>query len=218
MDAMTYKPFIRDSFLFQRLSIKDFEAIYKTLPDSTLIAKGECVFSDESQGKALGLLLSGELRVYRTGADGKEKLHNRLLPGDAVGVAMLYGGTNFVSNVRAYKESEVLLIPETQLTNLWKQYPEVNEAFIIFLTERIRFLNRAINVQGGSQTQEKVEKYLRSCATESGEVQLPCSLSGIASRLNMGRSSLYRALDDLVAKGIVKRVNKKIYIQERNEE
>lgn len=205
---------LMDSFLFKNISEKQFKCIEKELPDVSFLEKGESI-SSKMKEKSIGLILEGELRVYRKGTDGKEKLCNRLLPGGAVGAASLYGGAKTFSNVIVYKKAKILFLTEEKLTKLWKSNPQIAENYIRFLTDRIRYLNTSVNASRGANHQGKVEKFLFRYADEQGKVNLPVSLSGLASKLNMGRSSLYRALDDLTEKGIIYRDGKIIYVTKK---
>ena len=80
-------------------------------------------------------------------------------------------------------------------------------------TERIRFLNRAMNGAGGGTAEDKLRRFLLSHADAAGRVTLPCSLSGLSARLDIGRSSLYRALEELSSIGFLRRDGKEITIQ-----
>lgn len=205
----------RESFLLRGLTDEEAAAVCARIGDPARIEKGACVYSETAFRRALGLVLGGELRVTRAGADGRRRTHNRLLPGDAFGAAALYGGDaddTFVTEVVAYKASVVQFIPEETLTALCREDARIAENYIRFLTGRIRFLNRAMNGAGGGTAEDKLRRYLLSHSDEAGRVRLPCSLSGLSARLDVGRSSLYRALDELSARGFLRRDGKDIYI------
>ena len=207
----------RESFLFRGLSDAEFAAIRAQLGEPERIEKGADVYTEQSFRRALGLVLSGELRVTRLGADGRRRTHNRLLPGDGFGAAALFGEAAadgaFVTEVVAYKASTVQFIPEETLTALWRRDPRIADNYIRFLTERIRFLNRVMNGAGGGTAEDKLRRYLLSHSDKAGHVTLPCSLSGLSARLDVGRSSLYRALEDLSQSGFLQRNGKEIFIQ-----
>lgn len=207
----------RASFLFRGLSDADYAAVCARIGEPERIEKGTDVYTEQSFRRALGVVLSGELRVIRTGADGRRRTHNRLLPGDGFGAAALFGDapadSTFVTEVTAYKASLVQFIPEDTLLALCREIPLIAENTIRFLTERIRFLNRAVNGAGGGSAEEKLRRYLLSHADGAGRVTLPCSLSGLSARLDIGRSSLYRALENLSRRGFLRRSGKEIFIQ-----
>ena len=202
----------RDCFLFRGLSEAECAAVCARLPEPERIVKGANVYTEQTFRRALGIVLSGELRVTRLGADGRRRTHNRLLPGDGFGAAALFGD-EFVTEVVAYKAATVQFIPEETLTALWRSDPRIADNYIRFLTERIRFLNRAMNGAGGGTAEDKLRRYLLSHCDGTGHVTLPCSLSGLSVRLDIGRSSLYRALEELSQSGFLRRSGKDITIQ-----
>lgn len=206
----------RECFLFRGLSDEEAAAVCAQIGAPERMEKGAPVYTERTFRRALGVVLSGELRVTRIGADGRRRTHNRLLPGDAFGAAALYGGDAdepFVTEVIAYKASTVQFIPEARLTALCRSDPRIAENYIRFLTGRIRFLNRAMNGAGGGRAEDKLRRFLLSHADEAGRVRLPCTMSGLSARLDIGRSSLYRALDELSSSGFLRRDGKEIYIQ-----
>ena len=215
--ASDWRTVRRASFLFRGLSDAEASAVCAQLGEPEWIDKGADVYTRQAFRRALGLVLSGELRVIRVGADGRRRTHNRLLAGDAFGAAALFGDAPadgaFVTEVVAYKAATVQFITEETLTALWRRDPRIAENYIRFLTERIRFLNRAMNGAGGGTAEEKLRRYLLSHCDETGRVTLPCSLSGLSARLDVGRSSLYRALEDLSQSGFLQRNGKEIFIQ-----
>ena len=207
----------RESFLFRGLTAAELAAVSERIGEPDHIEKGASVYTEQAFQRALGLVLSGELRVTRLGADGRRRTHNRLLPGDGFGAAALLcdapaDGT-FVTEVVAYKASTVQFIQEETLLDLCRRYPRIAENYIRFLTDRIRFLNRAMNGAGGGTAEDKLRRYLLSHCDEMGRVTLPCSLSGLSARLDIGRSSLYRALEELARRGFLRRSGKEIIIQ-----
>ena len=215
-DTSNWETVRRNAFLFRGLSDADYARVCKRLGAPEHIEKGACVYTEKAFRRALGLVLGGELRVCRVGADGRRRTHNRLLPGDGFGAAALYGGESdeaFVTDVIAYKAATVQFITEDVLTALWRDDPRIADNYIRFLSERIRFLNRAMNGSGGGTAEDKLRRYLLSHCDEAGLVHLPCSFSGLSERLDVGRSSLYRAMEELSNRGFLRRDGKDIYVQ-----
>ena len=203
---------LKSNFLFQNVSEKTMKEIASKLSEPVRLKKHERVYATNRYTHALGIVLKGELRVYRVGADGKRQMCNRLLEGDAFGAATLFYSGELVSDIEAYKETNVLFIPEEQLTLLCTTCPAIALSYIHFLTDRIRFLNHTINDSRGGEAEDKLRMFLLQNADENGCVQLPCSLSGLASILDIGRSSLYRSLDKMERRGELTREGKCLHI------
>ena len=93
-----------------------------------------------------------------------------------------------------------------------RQVPKVGENYVRFLSDRIRFLNRRVSTLTAGDTDGKLWRYLMAHKDEEGVVILSGGMSELADRLDMGRSSLYRCLDALIAAGRICREGKKITI------
>ncbi len=168
----------------------------------------------------LGILLSGELLVKNHSG----VLLNRLTPGSLFGVSTLFcENTSHVTDIFAAKKSEVLLICEDALTGILTENPDLFRNYIGFLTDRIRFLNRKIDLFSASTAEQKLLVYLRHERKEENgafTVTLP-SMAKLASLLGIGRASLYRAAEALEEQGWIRRESSKKWIVntvERNEE
>lgn len=176
--------------------------------------KGQVVYDAASARPALALVLSGQLRVLH----GKVVM-NDLYPGDVFGVAALFGsGEPFPSTVVAASACRVLLIPQEAVSVWMAAVPRVAENYVRFLSDRIRFLNRRLSTLTAGQTDGKLWHYLLEHADETGTVRLPGGMTGLAECLDMGRSSLYRCLDNLTAGGKIRREGKVIRIINQEEQ
>ncbi len=175
--------------------------------------KGQVVYDASSARPALALVLSGQLRVLH----GRVVM-NDLHPGDVFGAAALFGsGEQYPSTVVAATACRVLLIPQEAVSTWMAAVPRVAENYVRFLSDRIRFLNRRLSTLTAGQTEGKLWRYLLAHADASGAVHLPGGMTELAECLDMGRSSLYRCLDNLSAGGKIRREGKTIVIINQEE-
>ena len=198
-----------DCFLLHNVPPSAAAAIVRRLPPPVSFRKGDTVEHREG-ARALGILLSGAVSVNRRGAGGKEQRCNRLAAGEAFGAAALFcDEPPAVSRVVATSDGTVWFLPEADLLALLRQEPAVAENFARFLTDRIRFLNRSLNGLRGGTATDRVFSHLRSLADQSGTLTLP-PLSTLAATLSMGRTSLYRALNELEQSGALTKNGKTV--------
>lgn len=90
--------------------------------------------------------------------------------------------------------------------------PMVAQNYVRFLSDRIRFLNRRLATLTAGQNDGKLWQYLQACREEDGRVTLLTGMTGLAKRLDMSRSSLYRSLDALEESGRIRRDGKCIFL------
>ena len=202
-------------FLLQGLTEEEKARCWQTAEsEECAYQKGQVVYDAAKARPALALVLSGQLRVLH----GRVVM-NELHSGDVFGVAALFGsGAEYPSTVVAATACRVLLIPQEAVSAWMAAVPRVAENYVRFLSDRIRFLNRRLSTLTAGQAEGKLWCYLLAHADEHGVVQLPGGMTGLAECLDMGRSSLYRCLDNLSVGGKIRREGKSIVIINQEEE
>jgi len=162
--------------------------------------------------KMLGLVLSGSLQVVNFSGT----LLNRLLPGSLFGVSTVFTEfTSHVTDIFAETKSEIYLLTEDELAQLFQKEPLIFRSYVAFLTDRIRFLNQKIDLFSAGSAEQKLMTYIKHNLQVDSEGQQFLqigSMSQLASILGMGRASLYRAVDTLKAEGIISKAEGKKWI------
>lgn len=168
--------------------------------------------------KSMGLVLSGALKACKTGTDGQSLVLNTFFTGGVFGIAGLFGNSRqYVSDVISVKHSRVLFLSETLLHDLFQRDSRIAENYIGYLSNRICFLNSRIDNFTGGSAQCRLASYLLSVSAKSGNplsFELPCTYTQLSNMLDIGRASLYRALDELCRSGTIRRSGKTIAILE----
>ena len=172
-------------------------------------AVGEVIRSPEETAKIAGILLSGKASVT-TRDPARSVLLRYLGAGDPFGIANLFCGEPFVSLIRAVSPCVCFFMTEDAVRTLLDESPAFRETYIGFLGGRIRFLNRKIGYLTAGSAERRLALYLSSLG--GGEIRLPLSICALSELLDMGRASLYRALDRLEADGYIVRQGRSIKI------
>ncbi len=165
----------------------------------------------------IAVILKGSVTV--TKRTGEKRLLMRILnAGSVSGVASLFGDEHKpLTTLTAEKATEALLLGHDTVAALVKSNGAFAMSYIRFLTSRIRFLNGRIRAYTVGGTDAKLALHLlMSDESGTGIIDIPVSLSTLADMLDMGRASLYRALDYLTGNGIITRNGRKITILERD--
>lgn len=185
-------------------SIKDL--IKKTTEGITVstFKKDDTVFSRSSYIKALGVVISGTLTSHKTIAGGTLSLRN-LESGDLFGLAALFGNAQgYVSTVFAKTNATVVFFSEDFLKMLFREYPESAIAYIVLLSQKIRYLNTKLDNFATPNAYSKLALFLYENRGFIG------SMSSLADILGMSRMTLYRNLDILIEEGAITKNGKKI--------
>lgn len=121
------------------------------------------------------------------------------------GAASLFGHDHPDTTVTAREDSTVLCFDRASMEILLSMSNSLSLSYIAFLSDRVAFLNQKIATFTAGSAAAVLEQYLRSLPSEGGMVMLP-PLQRLAAQLGMGRASLYRALEELAARGRIERI------------
>jgi len=174
-------------------------------------AGGQGVNADDEFRCALGLVLKGQVDVHRMGS-GSRVLLNRLEEGRLFGCATLFSEEEqYVTAITARTKTEIFFIPSMVCEELITAYPAFALAYIRFLSDRIRFLNRRLASLAAPGVEEKLAKFFSECADT-----ITPNMAQLASALGIGRASLYRMVEDFVGRGLLAKNGKTITVIDRD--
>lgn len=175
---------------------------------------GEHVYTRTEFQRSIGVVLSGGLKAVKGEEDGPGIILNTFERGDVFGVAGMFGGSDrYVSDIVAVRRSRVLFLPQSLLRDLIDQEPRVAENYIAFLSGRIRYLNTCIDHFTGGSAETRLAQFLITLGeSKKGVVKLPYSLTQLSDTFGVGRASLYRALNALTEKKLIRRTGRLIEI------
>jgi len=170
--------------------------------------KGAVIFDPAHFSRGLGVLLSGAVLVTK-GPASHGYMMRRIMPGGVFGAASLFDDGPYVSVLKAEKPCRALFFPQELVVEMLRESPEAALGYIRFLSGRVRFLNGRISGLLSQSAESSVAGYLLG----AGGNPVRCgSLTEMSARLNIGRTSLYRALGALEERGVIKKDGKQIDI------
>jgi signal-transduction protein with cAMP-binding, CBS, and nucleotidyltransferase domain len=167
--------------------------------------KGRVVRDKISAGE-LTVILCGTVSVMNSNAAMRQ-----MAKGSVFGVAGLFGGSGSHTKITAKTRVDTVNIPEKAVRNLLENDSVAALNYICFLTDRINFLNSVIDRYTGSGVEENLKKYLENVYERQGD-EFNLNVSAVAKKLNVGRRSVYRGLNSLTERGILKKDGKNIKI------
>ena len=204
---------LRKTFLFHRLT----PAAYMKLSEQNLygafrteLRAGEQLEYPTEERNYLGVVIAGEL----------SELREPTFPNRALGEASVIGVMDLFSRERGPRDaivaktrSRVVFFSAQQIRELFDAYPGMMMRYINFLTARTQELRWEYLMAATPSALDRVRKYcLAQLEEESGMVALPRSMSALAGRLHMSRSTLYRCLEQLEQDGVLRRQGKDLEI------
>ncbi len=188
--------------LFEGLTDAERETLCNQLDGSVRIDHGEEMY----KCSCIGIIVSGTAKIIRKNDLGAAVTMRTVGAGDIFGMASVFGEwSGDFSSITAVMPCEVIYITEEKLKSIFEQFPKVAFNYIAFLSDRIRFLNRKIDTFSAGNTEEKLYEFLVSQADENNCVNPGFGMAELARRLRIGRSSLYRSIENLEKNKLIKR-------------
>ncbi|MGN0469133.1 MAG: Crp/Fnr family transcriptional regulator [Acutalibacteraceae bacterium] len=174
---------------------------------------GELIYSSEKFKNAVGFIVSGEAKVIRKGS---RVLVGRLQKNDVFGCQSLFLSASYFSNeIVAKGETTVLYISKAAVVVLMQNEPCFSLDYIRYLSKRIYFLGQKIVGYTGGSAESRLANFLLNSFGDYKTFELDMTMSQLADWLDIGRASLYRALDAIEKAGAVEKSGKVIRLLNR---
>ena len=211
MNIFDYIPQIATHPLFKNV---EKETVAKYLCDDNIELKtysaSQTIISRENNLQIFAIV-SGTVEILSQNENHKVILKTSGA-GTIFGVANIYTrNAIFPSTVIAKKQTTVLMISHSVFKNMLNNEATLMNNYLEFLSNKIIYLNKKISSYTAGNSENKLLYFLTENEID-GTVALDMSLSDIAIMLDMGRASLYRALDKLESEDLIKRNGKTITI------
>jgi len=197
--------------LFNEVSNKALVFVINNFSTIKNYKKGELIFSKSCYEKSLGIIISGTARVTK----GK-MLMSKLSKGEVFGTVTLYSDQNhFTTDITSGNDSKILFINKDGVDFLVKNDFSFAVNLISYLSERIYFLTGRLNSLTSGTVEQNLLKYIIDNADYSYDkpTLIVNNYSELALKLDSGRASLYRAMDQLTESGYITKDNKKIILE-----
>ena len=165
--------------------------------------------------QGLGVLLEGQAEICSADSGRSVILREITAPGIFGAASLFCDGPTPLSRIVAKTDCLVLFLSREAVRALLGRDEGFRDAYLAFLAGRVRFLNQKILCFTAGSAERRLALWLIS--EESTTVTLPASLSAFSDMLDIGRASLYRALDKLEGEGLIRREGRKITVLSQDE-
>ncbi len=193
------RSFLTETFLFSGFSADEIDALpCKIEAESLTFEKGQHLDFSFSEVKKIAFVLFGECEVM-----SNKLVINTLKKGDSFGILSVFSDEPYPTHILARNRCGILFLTKETLTSLIECSPKVARNVITFLAGRVTFLNHKVATLGGASVEKKCASYLKEQYNSFGE-RFAFPISSVARKIGAGRASLYRALDALEAKEILR--------------
>lgn len=197
-------------FLWEGLPEETIQSCLAALSAPAVFEKGATIYSERDFPRAFAVVLEGRISVCsHSGARVRT-----LEAGNVFGVTALFGSGRYASTITALSRVRLQFIEEALLARWMAEYPAVSMNYIRFLHRRILYLNDKIRLYTEGSAEQRLMGYIEAHTARDDEILLPGNLAALARELNIGRTSLYRTLEQLTEKNKIYKKDAKWYRKE----
>ena len=182
--------------------------------------KNEVLFHKGDPCHGFHLLLSGQVKLAFTSAEGHEKVIEIVRPGQSFGEAVMFMDKPYVVMAQALAECKLLHIAKNVVFEEMGRDPHFCRKIIAGLSQRLHLLIADVETYSLRSGRERIVGYLLREEEMDGEptprgrvsVRLPTSKGTIASRLNLTQEHFSRILHELTEAGLIEVEGRTIHI------
>ena len=173
-------------------------------------SSGEVIYDGDNFSKALGIVIKGRAMIYK-GPENREVLIGEQGRGGVFGAAALFGSfERYASRIIAKgKQTLIAFIPQELVREMIEKEPTVGIRYIGFLSDRIRYLNKRLDIYAGRTPAERLTEYLEltgGCCEDS--------MQKLSKELDIPRTTLYRTVEKLEKENRISRCGKKLFLKQ----
>ncbi|MCC6373134.1 MAG: Crp/Fnr family transcriptional regulator [Bacteroidia bacterium] len=180
-----------------------------------LFKPGDIILKENTNIRAIPIVISGSLKVMREEADGREILLYYINPGESCIMSLfggLHNGTSLVKAI-AEEDTEILMFPVNKVGEWIRKYPDWIDFILFLYHKRFEELIEIVDEMAFQKTDERVLSWLRKKASNNHSNDILTTHQQIASELGTSREVVSRLLKQLEKEGLIELHRNKISLK-----
>lgn len=202
--------------LFGELSESDLERVARYTRERRL-AKGEQLFQRGDQPHGFYFVVSGQIKLAFSSAQGNEKVVEIIGPRQSFGEAVMFMSRPYPVFAEGLADTTLLHIGHNIVSELIDQDSMFARKLLAGMALRLHSMVRDVETYSLRSSTQRVIGYLLQHGEDSSgpcTVSLPTSKQVIASRLNLTPETLSRIFHDLAESGLITVQGKRIVLHD----
>jgi len=168
------------------------------------------LYREGRPGENLFILLSGEVKVYKSLSNGRQQIHKlAVIPGDLIACEDLYLD-RYSSTAEAISATSVCFLPKTQLQKIVSRHQEIPDALMRSMARNLNSYIRHIANLGQKNALERVASYLlflhethHERNLHSEELRESLTRTELADMIGVTQRTLIRSLKKLESDKVI---------------
>jgi CRP/FNR family transcriptional regulator, dissimilatory nitrate respiration regulator len=197
---------LRRVSFFSELSGEDIERVTRYTRERQL-EKGEILFQRGDPVHGFYFVVSGQMKLAVSSAQGNEKVVEIISPMHSFGEAVMFLNRPYPVFAEALVATHLLHIGQAVVSDLIDQDPGFARKLLAGMAIRLHGMIQDVETYSLRSSMQRVIGYLLQQAGDESngalEIQLPTSKQVIASRLNLTPETLSRIFHDLSEAGLI---------------
>ncbi len=172
---------------------------------------GQTVFGEGESCSGLYVVESGQVRIFKSSAGGREQVLSIDGPGSSIAELPVFDGGNYPASVAAVSDATLLFVSKQDFQALCLTHPQVALKVLRVVGARLRRLVGIIEELSFTTVRHRLASFLLRLAQKEGkrtpegvEVTMPVSNQELASQIGTVRELVSRNLSRLQAEGMIK--------------
>ena len=178
---------------------------------SIRLSRGAVLFHEGDTGNQLYVVMSGKIKLGRTGATGRENLLEVMGPGQMFGELSVFDPGPRSTTATAVTAAELRCLEHDDLASWLSRYPQVAQGIMAQLARRLRHANDVVSDLVFSDVPGRVAKALVDLSDRFGEdrpegtlVHHDLTQEELAHLVGASRETVNKALADFAARGWIR--------------
>ncbi|MEO1490918.1 MAG: Crp/Fnr family transcriptional regulator [Pseudomonadota bacterium] len=175
------------------------------------------IVSESDTDDDVFFVVKGLARAATFTDNGREVLYSDLPPGESFGIFAAIDGQPRSTNVFAKEHSRIARLSAGHFREVLYENRKVNEAFILYLVDRIRYLSSRMTEATTLSTEQRLcAQLLRMCektGRDTGFIEKLATQQELATLISSQRESVGREMSKLKDQGLIDRQGRSLTIQ-----
>lgn len=209
--------FLNQTQLFQGLPLDQLQALEK-IAICQQYKKNEFIFLEGEQAQGFFIIQSGQVKLFKTSADGKEQILHWFSTGEHFAEVPAFDGQPYPASAKTLELTTLLFFTKTAFFNLLHQEPTLAINLIATLSRYLRRFAHLIENLSLREVPERLAIYLLKLSEQNNHsetLQLNLTKTQLSAFLGTIPETLSRVFAKLSQEEIIKIQGSVIYILDR---
>lgn len=203
--------------LFQGLGDDDRSAISR-IAATRSVNKGDRIFSEGDPGNGFYVVITGQVKVFKVSAEGKEQILHIFESGEPFGEVPVFTGTPFPAHAEAIAPAQLAFFPKAEFIDLIGRQPSMAMAMLGILSQRLRQFARQVENLSLKEVPGRLAAYVLFVSHDQADtdtIELPISKKHLANLLGTIPETLSRIFSKMSGEGLIQVDQRRIHILDR---